>query len=131
MVRTGGTREIVKSRSVFSLSVKKPGHRKRNAPIGLAVGAGAGLGIGLAARCTGTCLQIVPNGAVVAAATAGGAVVGLAVGALLPTGEWREIYRFKPPPIPYLKRVARDAKAAQRFVLATSRASAGIPDRDR
>jgi hypothetical protein len=100
VVRTGGTEETVPRAQVTLIAGSKRGHRKRNALIGLAVGAGAGLGIGLAGRCTGTCLQIVPNGAVVAGATAGGAVVGLVVGFLVPSGGWREIYRFKPAPMP-------------------------------
>ena len=75
------------------VSVKKPGHRKRNALIGLGAGTGAGLGIGIAARSKPGQLQLVPNGAVVAVFTVAGALVGTVVGVVIPTGGWREIYQ--------------------------------------
>ena len=72
--------------------VKKPGHRKRNALIGLGIGAGAGLGVGLAASsCSG--IGCIGSSAVEIGAPVALAVVGTAVGAVIPTGGWREVYR--------------------------------------
>ncbi|MGA2712144.1 MAG: hypothetical protein ABSG41_03480 [Bryobacteraceae bacterium] len=78
---------------VSVVSVKKPGHRTRNALIGLAAGAGIGLGIGIATRAKPGQLKIVSNGAVVAGVTAAGALAGTIVGIAIPTSGWREIYR--------------------------------------
>jgi hypothetical protein len=86
-------RESIDRRQVSGASVKKTSHRKRNALIGLAVGTGAGLGVGIDARAKSDQLKVVPNSAVVAAFTAAGALGGLLVGVLIPTGGWREIYR--------------------------------------
>ena len=44
VVTSGKGQEMFTQAEVTQVSVKKPGHRKRNTLIGLAVGAGAGLG---------------------------------------------------------------------------------------
>ena len=75
------------------VSVKKGGHRKRNALIGLAVGAGAGLAIGLATRPGPNQITVIPAGAVVGGLTAAGAIVGAIVGVVIPSAGWREIYK--------------------------------------
>ncbi len=89
---SGKGQEMFTQQEVSRVSVKKPGHRKRNTLIGLGVGAGAGLGIGLAASsCTG--LGCIGSRAVEVGAPLALAVVGTAIGAVIPTGGWREVYR--------------------------------------
>jgi hypothetical protein len=93
MVTSVKGQESLDRQQVLSIQVKKPGHRKRNVLIGMAVGTGAGLGTGIAARSKPGQLEIVPNGAVVAAFTAAGGLVGTLVGLVISTGGWREIYK--------------------------------------
>jgi hypothetical protein len=78
---------------VSLVSAKKPGHRKRNALIGLASGAGAGLIIGVAARNGSGGLGPNLDNVVTAGMTVAGALVGSIVGVLIPTGGWREVYK--------------------------------------
>jgi hypothetical protein len=79
---------------IARLSVKMPGHRKRNALIGLAVGTGGGIAAG-AAMDAGEhpCIVACDLGKVVF--TPMGAIVGVIVGALLPTGRWSTIYETR------------------------------------
>jgi hypothetical protein len=79
--------------AVTRVSVKKPSHRRRNVLIGLGVGSGAGLGLGLAALPGPNQWHLVPDGAVVVTGIIFGAGVGTAVGALIPTGGWRVVYK--------------------------------------
>jgi len=84
--------EMFTQQEISRVWVKKPGHRKRNALIGLGIGAGAGLGIGLAASsCSG--IGCIGSSAVEIGAPVALAVVGTAIGAVIPTGGWREVYR--------------------------------------
>jgi hypothetical protein len=78
---------------VTRVSVKKQGHRGRNALIGLGVGAGAGLAIGTAAdrSCAPGCFFGNNIGKTIV--TPFGASVGVLAGVLIPSGGWREIYR--------------------------------------
>jgi hypothetical protein len=94
VLRTRAGEQTVLRANAGRVAVKKKGHRGRNVLIGLGIGTGAGLGIGLAARshCSGFCLNPVSNGLVVGAGIGAGAVIGGAVGAIIPTGGWREIY---------------------------------------
>jgi hypothetical protein len=78
---------------ISTVSVRKPGHRVRNVLIGVGAGVGIGLAIGLATKAKPDQLHIVPNSAVVGATTGVGAIAGVIVGALIPTGGWREIYK--------------------------------------
>jgi len=97
IVATPGKEESLDRASIASVAVKGESHRKRNALIGLAVGAGTGLTIGAIADANdcknrNNCLNILPNiGKEVL--TPVGALLGVTVGALLPTGGWHEIYR--------------------------------------
>jgi hypothetical protein len=97
IVATPGKEESLDRSSVVSVAVKGESHRKRNALIGLGIGAGAGLAIGAVAdandcKSRNNCLNILPNiGKEVL--TPVGALLGVTVGALLPTGGWHEIYR--------------------------------------
>jgi hypothetical protein len=93
-----GKEESLDRASVVSVAAKGESHRRRNALIGLAVGAGAGLGVGAgvdASQCHSPCLNILPN-AGKEILTPVGALVGVTVGALLPTGGWHDIYRSRP-----------------------------------
>jgi hypothetical protein len=77
---------------IVGVSVKKKGHRLRNAFIGLGVGAGVGISVGYVyvnAQKTGWAAF----GAGIPAAIEGGVEVigGTLIGAFWPTG-WREIY---------------------------------------
>jgi preprotein translocase subunit YajC len=94
VVTSGKGQEMFTQAEVTQVSVKKPGHRKRNALIGLAVGTGAGLGIGLAAdRCSGSCFGPNLNGVVTAGFAVAGALVGTIICVAIPSGGWREVYK--------------------------------------
>jgi hypothetical protein len=93
VVTSGKGEEMFDRQQVSVVSVKKPGHRGRNALIGLAAGAGAGLGIGIATRARPDQLKVISNGTFVVGITAAGALAGTIVGFVIPTGGWREIYR--------------------------------------
>jgi len=92
VVNSGKGQETFKQQDVMRVSLKKNGHRMRNALIGLGVGAGVGVGVGAAAdaNCTGLCFGGNFGKAIF---TPLGAVAGVLVGALIPTGGWREIYK--------------------------------------
>jgi hypothetical protein len=83
--------------SIKSVSVKGRGHRMRHALIGLGVGAGGGLAAGAAFDTT--CHPRAFFGCFAGpnfgkeALTRLGAIVGFGIGAALPAGGWREIYR--------------------------------------
>ncbi len=75
---------------VKAVSVKRPGHRRRNVLIGLAIGAGGGLGAGAAVDRSSH--GWFPNlGKEVC--TPLGAIIGAVVGVAIPTGGWRIVYR--------------------------------------
>jgi len=80
---------------VMRVSVKKEAHRGRNALIGLGAGAAIGAIAGAASHqdCTGYCpfYTTRAQGAAIVAGVFG--AVGAAVGALIPTGGWHEIYK--------------------------------------
>ena len=82
--------------SVLRISIKRKGHRGRNALIGAGIGAGAGLGGGAAIpTCpSGNCIG--PNHVQSMWLGAGlGAILGAVVGAVIPSGGWRDIYRAR------------------------------------
>jgi hypothetical protein len=93
LVNSGKGPETFNRPQVSTVSVRKGGHRKRNALIGLAVGAGAGLAIALATKAGSNQIKVVSNGAVVAGLTAAGGIVGVIVGVVIPSGGWHEIYK--------------------------------------
>lgn len=87
---SGAGHETFERQQVSVVSVKKAGHRKRKALIGLGVGTGVGVAIGSA----------VANGAYVERSTGamvlgavGAALGGVVAGVLIPTGGWSEVYR--------------------------------------
>jgi len=100
VLRSGAGEETVERSRVTRVAVKKPGHRKRNALIGLGVGIGAGLAIGAAVRnrgCTGFCIQPVSNAVILGAGATAGGLIGVVAGAVIPTGGWRDIYFSRAP----------------------------------
>jgi hypothetical protein len=92
VVHSGNADHQVARTRVQSVSVRRPGHRGRNALIGLGVGAATGLGIGayMDANCEGFCFIPAKAGAPVMFAP-----IGAGVGALIPTGGWHEAYRLR------------------------------------
>jgi hypothetical protein len=79
---------------VRRILVKGQSRRRRNALIGAAIGAAAGLGLGAALdqQCAHSfCASEGNTGKAIG--TPGAGVLGAAIGALLPTGRWHEVYR--------------------------------------
>jgi len=92
-ITAGKGQEMFDRQQVSSVSTRRPGHRMRNALIGLGAGAGVGLAIGFGIRAHSDQIQVVSNSAVVGGSAAAGAVIGTLVGAVIPTGGWREVYK--------------------------------------
>lgn len=89
-----GGQEVFKPQEVARVSVRGESHRRRNVLIGIGIGAGGGLALGAAAA--GTCSGTICGGyglAVVTGVAGAGALVGTLIGAVIPTGGWREIYK--------------------------------------
>ena len=81
--------------TVQRVSIKRNGHRGKHALMGAAIGAGGGLGAGIAVdHCTPTVIVCTENKGK-AILTPGFALLGAGIGALLPAGGWREIYRSR------------------------------------
>jgi hypothetical protein len=91
----GGDRSIARD-TVQRVSLKRNGHRGKHALIGAAIGASAGLGAGIAIDndCSPNSIICTGNKGK-AILTPGFAVIGAGIGALLPAGGWREIYRAR------------------------------------
>jgi hypothetical protein len=100
VVTTAAGQEMLGRPLVAKVSVQKNNHRIRNSLLGLAIGAGGGLAAGAAIDAADQCsgglgkcgLQIVGPNAGKEVLTPVGAFIGLAIGALLHTGGWREVY---------------------------------------
>lgn len=91
-----GNDHAVPRRAVRRVLSKNRGHRGRNALIGAAIGGGAGLGVGAAVDngCSRTSFFCTGNrGKAIATPLFG--ILGLAIGAALPSGSWHEVYRSK------------------------------------
>jgi hypothetical protein len=95
VVRSGAGEETLMRPEVTRIALKKPGHRKRNTFVGLAAGAGLGLAIALVSTRTCAFAACFDEGTVMAATPPAVAGLGAVVGAAIPTGGWREIYRQK------------------------------------
>ena len=81
--------QMFSRQEIVKVSVKKKGHRGRNALIGL--GVGTGVAVWVAKSCDGGPCEGPAAGA--AALTA--LLLGPAIGAALPTGGWRDVYRAR------------------------------------
>ena len=94
-INSGKGQEALKRLDVKRVDVKKQGHRGRNTLIGLGAGAAAGAIAGTAyyEPCKGFCILNPSRGqdAGIGAGVLG--LVGAIVGALIPTGGWREVYK--------------------------------------
>jgi hypothetical protein len=94
---SGKGQEMFTRQEVVRVSVKKSDHRRRDALIGLGIGAGVGALFGGAASCeTGghvPCISKPSRGTLVGIGAFGVGAVGALVGVLLPTGGWREVYK--------------------------------------
>lgn len=89
-----GTGESFQKQDVRRVLVKKRGHRGRNALIGLGIGAAAGLASGAAidSDCSKTSIICTGNrGKAILTPVFG--VLGLGIGAVVPSGGWREVYK--------------------------------------
>jgi hypothetical protein len=100
LVRTEMGNQTFTRQSMHQVSAKRVSHRKRNAFIGLAVGAGAGvISVFASSKLTSSTCGGRPGYCVDAAMVTTGAfwggAVGTGIGALFPTGGWREIYRAR------------------------------------
>lgn len=89
ILRLGGPQPFERTQ-IATISVKKRGHRLRNALIGVGVGIAVGVGIGLAAG--GCKIACKDNQTVLGYAIGGGAFWGAVVGVAWPTGGWRKVY---------------------------------------
>ena len=85
----GEKEQTLLKKDALRISTKKQGHRLRNALIGTGIGTAAGLAVGAAATHDDDFLR----GAAIGFTTAIGLIGGAAVGAVIPTGGWEEIYR--------------------------------------
>ena len=93
LIEAKGPRSLTRS-EISKVALKNKGHRGRNALIGLGIGAGAGLALGAGVdannQCPSFCILGRNPGKEIF--TPLGAIVGVVVGAVLPTGGWRNIY---------------------------------------
>ena len=86
------SQETLSRQDIERVALKRPGHRGRNTLIGLAIGTGAGLAVGAGVDSQRRPGDWLPSfGKVVLSPV--GAIIGTVVGAVLPTGGWREVYR--------------------------------------
>jgi hypothetical protein len=94
-VNSGKGQEMFTRQEVVRVSVKKKDHRRRNALIGLGIGAGVGAVLGGAASCNSgggfPCIAKPSEGTLVGIGAFGVGAVGALVGVLLPTGGWRKV----------------------------------------
>jgi len=96
VLRVAGEDRSIRRDTVRRVSLKTNGHRGKHALIGAAIGAGGGLGAGIAIDndCSATSIVCTGNKGK-AILTPVFALIGAGVGALLPAGEWHEIYRAR------------------------------------
>ena len=98
LLSTAKAQETVARADVAKAATKGTNHRVRNSVIGFGVGAGAGLGVGAIIDHESGCGN--PSGCFLNFKNLGkevftpvGALVGLIVGAVIPSGNWHEVYR--------------------------------------
>lgn len=95
LLSTAKAQQTVTRSDITKVATKGANHRVRNAAIGFGVGAGAGFGVGAIvdheSGCGGCFLNFKNIGKEVF--TPVGALVGLIVGAVMPSGNWHDVYR--------------------------------------
>jgi hypothetical protein len=98
LLSTAKAQETVARADITKVATKGNNHRVRNAVIGLGVGAGAGLGVGAIVDHESGCGT--PPGCFLSFKNIGkevftpvGAIIGLIVGAVIPSGNWHDVYR--------------------------------------
>ena len=96
VMRSKNNQQTLSREQVNRILVKRKGHRGRNALIGAGIGAGAGLGAGAAIEndCAKTSIICTGNkGKAILTPVFG--LLGAGIGALIPSGGWREVYRSR------------------------------------
>lgn len=96
VIRSRKGEQTLSRDQVARVLVKGKGHRGRHALVGAAIGAGAGLGAGAAIDndCSKTSFFCTGNkGKAILTPVFG--LIGAGIGALLPSGGWREVYRSR------------------------------------
>jgi hypothetical protein len=91
VLRLTAENRLFDRQSISAVFTKHEGHRARHALIGVLAGAGAGLAIGAVSDARDPNNWILPDIGK-AFFTPAGALVGAAVGGLLPSGSWRKLY---------------------------------------
>jgi len=96
VLRVAGEDRSIARDTVRQVSLKTNSHRGKHALIGAAIGAGGGLGAGIAIDndCSPNAIVCTVNKGK-AILTPVFALIGAGIGALLPAGGWREIYRAR------------------------------------
>jgi len=96
VIRSGEGEQTLARDQVKRVSIRSKGHRGRNALIGAGIGAGAGLGIGASIdnNCSKTSIVCTGNKGKAILTPAFG-LLGAGIGALIPAGGWREVYRSR------------------------------------
>ena len=96
LLRVAGEDRSIARETVQRVAIKTNSHRGKHALIGAAIGAGGGLGAGIAIDndCSATSIVCTGNKGK-AIATPLFALLGAGIGALLPAGGWREVYRAR------------------------------------
>jgi hypothetical protein len=97
LVLTSKSTETLSRATVSKVATKGKSHRGRNALIGLGIGAVGGLaaGVGFDHTCPANGCAFIGKNAGKEVLTPLGALIGVGVGALIPTGLWHDIYRAK------------------------------------
>jgi hypothetical protein len=96
VIRAGKGEQTLSRDQIVRLLVKGKSHRGRNVLIGAGIGAGAGLGAGAAIDndCSKTSIVCTGNkGKAILTPVFG--LLGAGIGALIPSGGWREVYRSR------------------------------------
>lgn len=89
-IRVASDEQTFQQANVLRVSMKGKGHRLRNTVIGAGIGAGTGTALG-AAFCGPHAYCKASQGISFGAPVVG--LIGAAVGVLMPTGGWHEVYR--------------------------------------